>query len=279
MRFLLLVFCLSGCSSFGQLEFITKLPHELKENSGIAYFDSELAWFIEDNGNNDNIYQVDFDGNIKKQFEVKNAKNHDWEDLTTDDNDNLYIGDFGNNDNDRKNLVIYKLPNPNIEGGDKIDAEQIEFRYPEQEDFPPNRAKMNFDAEAFFYYDQQLYIFTKNRSNPFNGEAFIYSVPSEKGEYEARLIGKIKTCTDWDTCQITSADISPNGKTIVLMGYGKLWVVSDFTFEDFSKATIEEIDFGVRTQLESVCFKNDSTLLLSDEETGNEGRNLYSFKF
>ncbi len=277
--FLLLVFCLSGCAGFGQLEFITKLPHELNENSGIAYFDGDLAWFVEDNGNNDNIYQIDFDGKIKKQFEVKNAKNHDWEDLTKDDKGNLYIGDFGNNDNDRKNLVIYKLPNPTIEPGDKIDAEQITFRYPEQKEFPPKSSEMKFDAEAFFYHDQQLYIFTKNRSNPYNGEALIYSVPSEKGDYEAKLIGRIKTCDDWNTCQITAADISFDRKTIMLLGYGKLWMVSDFTFEDFSKATIEEIDLGIRTQLESVCYKNDSTLLLSDEESDNQGRNLYSFRF
>jgi len=75
-------------------------------------YSKSSAWFIEDNGNSDNIYKTDFEGNIIQQFDVKNAKNTDWEDLCKDNSENLYIGDFGNNANDRKNLVIYKAANP-----------------------------------------------------------------------------------------------------------------------------------------------------------------------
>lgn len=276
--FLLLFYLLSSCSSYGQLNFITKLPNELKENSGIAYYqNSGSVWFIEDNGNDDKIYQVDFEGNIIKKLEVKNAKNHDWEDLTKDEEGNLYIGDFGNNNNDRKNLVIYKVLNPLMEDGDKIEAQKITFDYPEQKDFPPGRHNMLFDAEGFFHFGSNLYIITKNRANPFLGEAAIYRVPDEPGNYKAELLGKITTCTDWDTCQITSADISPDGKTIVLLGYGKMWSLTNFTVDNFSEVQLQEIDLGVRTQLESVCFKDEKTLLLSDEESHRQGRNLYSF--
>jgi len=276
--FFLLFYLTSGCSDFGKLTFVTKLPNSLKENSGIAYYpNSKSLWFVEDNGNKDVVYKVDFEGKITDELEVKNAKNHDWEDLAQDKKGNLYIGDFGNNANDRKNLVIYKLPNPTTEAGDKIDAQKITFTYPEQKDFPPGRQNLIFDAEAFFHYGSHLFIIIKNRANPFTGEASIYRVPDVPGNYEAELLGKIKTCTDWDTCQITSADISPDGKTIVLLGYGKLWKLSNYTAEDFSKVTIQEIDLGIRSQLESLCFKNDTTLLLSDEEKDNEGRNLYSF--
>jgi hypothetical protein len=38
-----------------------------------------------------------------------NAKNTDWEALTNDGN-NFYIGDFGNNDGSRRDLTIYKVP-------------------------------------------------------------------------------------------------------------------------------------------------------------------------
>ena len=127
----IIIFLFYSCSNHGQLIYVTKLPKSLKENSGIATYTDNSAWFIEDSGNDDIITQVDYDGKILKELKVKNGKNHDWEDLTSDKAGNLYIGDFGNNDNDRKNLVIYKLPNPEVEPGDKIDAEQIEFRYPE----------------------------------------------------------------------------------------------------------------------------------------------------
>lgn len=271
--FLLLV----GCSNYGQLKLITKLPEKLDENSGIVTFSGSSAWFIEDNGNSDNLYKTNFKGKLIQHLDVKNAKNGDWEDLTKDKEGHLYIGDFGNNDNTRKNLAIIKLPNPEIEKGDKINAKTIKFKYPEQSEFPPRQGALLYDAEAFFHYKKHLYIFTKNRTNPFTGETLIYKVPDTKGNYEAKLIGKLPICTDWDTCRITSAAISPNEKTIVLLGYGKLWILTNFPEDDFSKAKLKEIDLGIRTQLESVCFQNESTLLLSDEVRDNEGGNLYSY--
>ena len=86
------------------------------------------------------------------------------------------------------------------------------------------------------------------------------------------------TCTDWDTCKVTSADISPDGKMIVLLGYGKYWLITDFDLNDFSKATVEEVDIGIRSQLESVSFMNENTLILSDEKSRNTGGNLYTLK-
>ncbi len=275
--YLLLVFLFVGCTNYGQLKFITDLPKKLSENSGIVQFDEKSIWVIEDKGNEDHIYKIDFNGKVLKELEVKNAKNHDWEDLTSDKKGNLYIGDFGNNANDRKNLVIYKIPNPETEPGYKIDAERIEFRYPEQQGFPPRRGLLLYDSEAFFYYNDHFYIITKNRANPFTGEALIYRVPAKKGNYNATLMGKIKTCEDGDTCQITSADISPDGKTVVLLGYGKLWTLSGFPEDDFSKGKLTAIDLGIRTQLESVCYKDANTLLLSDEVRDNAGGNLYSY--
>jgi len=275
--FLFLIFVLQSCANHGQLNLIEKLPKKLKENSGIVSYSDSTAWFIEDGGNSDNIYKTDFKGNIIQQLDVENGKNKDWEDLTKDVKGNLYIGDFGNNTNDRKNLVIYKAPNPEIEKGDKISVEKIKFRYPEQLNFPPRRGKLFYDAEAFLHAQGYLYIFTKNRANPFTGETFIYRVPDSKGTYDAEFMGKIMLCSNWDTCRITSADISPDGKTIVLLSYGKIWAITDFSLDKFSKGNIKEIDLGLRTQLESVCFIDNKTLLLSDEERENTGRNLYSY--
>ena len=240
-------------------------------------FDNESMWTVEDSGNANKIYKVDYKGKIKKEFEVKDAKNRDWEDLTKDKSGNLYIGDFGNNFNDRKNLAIYKLPNPEKEKGDKIDSEKIKFNYPEQKDFPPKKAKRYFDTESFFHWNNNLYLITKNRSRPYDGKTFIYKVPDKKGEYDAKLVAEFVFCKNQDDCSATSAAISPNGKTIVVLTYGLLWIITDFKFDDFSKGKMQKIDLGIRSQLESVCFKDENTLLLSDERSGNRGDNLYEF--
>lgn len=269
---------LLGCSNLGKLTFITKLPKNLGENSGIITFRDSTIWLIEDRGNNDEIYHVDFKGRLLKKFEVKNAKNQDWEDLATDRDGNIYIGDFGNNHNKRKNLAIYKLPNPEIEKGAKIYAEKITFNYPEQEAFPPKMAELNYDAEALFFHQGFLYVITKNRTVPFSGEAFIYKIPAKPGKHSAQLVGKFVTCKQDVICQVTAADISPDGTTIALLGYGKLWLFTDFKWDDFSNGKMKTLNLGVSTQLESLCFWNDDTLLLSDEERGNTGGNLYSLK-
>jgi len=278
LSLVLFLFLLSACANYGQLTVITKLPNSLKESSGIAYYKNDKVWTMEDHGNKDVIYQVDFKGNITSEFKVKNAKNEDWEDLTTDKKGNLYVADIGNNDNDRKDLVLYKLPNPETELDDKISAIKIEFSYPEQDKFPPKNSELVFDAEAIFHLENHLFIITKNRATPFNGKTLIYKIPDTEGNHSAQLIGQFVTCENEAVCQITSAAVSPSGKKVVLLSYGFLWVYSDFSGDKFLEGTLKKIDLGTRTQLEAVCFKDENTLLLSDEERNKTGQNLYSFQ-
>ncbi|VXB30249.1 hypothetical protein [Maribacter litoralis] len=277
LSFLLLFSILTSCSNYGQLRVIADLPGSLNENSGLATYGDSTVWVIEDGGNKDELYQVDFKGDIIKSLKVKNGDNQDWEDLTTDSAGNIYIGDIGNNTNKRKDLVIYKLPNPTIEPGDKIDAEKIKLHYPDQKGFPPKKDALFYDSEAIFHHNGKIFIVTKNRSHSFTGEARIYSVPDTKGSYEATLVGTFIPCTDWNTCRITSIDISPKGDKIIALSYGKLFVFTDFTWDDFTKGNMQEIDLGARSQLESVCFLNDTTLLISDERAHGEGGNLYTY--
>ncbi|UII74610.1 hypothetical protein LV716_10045 [Flagellimonas sp. HMM57] len=278
--FLILIF-IQGCAQkpyYGDLTFLGKLPSKLSEISGIVSFDGTTIWAIEDNGNKDDIYKVNLEGKIIRKIDVKDAKNNDWEDLAKDDVGNLYIGDFGNNSNDRKNLCIYKLPNPENEKGNKIEAEKIKFHYPEQNKFPPKKSNLVYDCEAFFYRDGFLYLITKNRARPYTGKASIYKIPAVKGTYTAELIGEFTSCSDSQFCSITAADISPNGEKVVLLGSGFIWLFTDFTSDDFTKGVLTTIDVKHRTQQESICFLDDNLLVIADEQSKTKGRNLYSYK-
>ena len=260
----------------GIMTLVTPLPGKISESSGLTSFDQNHVWTIEDSGNKDEIYKIDFNGKVVKELEVKNAKNRDWEDLTSDKKGNFYIGDFGNNRNKRKDLVIYKLPNPEKEKGDKIDAEKIRFSYPEQKDFPPKKSKLYFDAEAFFHWNGFLYIITRNRSTPFDGKAFMYKVPDVAGTYEAQKVGETILCLEPQSrCEVTSATISKNGKQVILLTYSALWVFEDFDQEEFWKGTMTKIYLKAHSQQESVTFLNDNTLLISDERNFKHGGYLY----
>lgn len=269
---------LVGCSNYGQLKVVANIPEEFKEVSGLVNFGEDNIWLIEDKGNKDELYNINALGDWQKTLKVKNGKNHDWEDLTKDNNGNIYIGDFGNNASDRDDLEILKVPNPNTIKGDDIEAEKIEFSYPEQTDFSPKKKGLLFDAESLFYWKKNIYIITKNRATPFTGEAFIYKVPAVKGKYKAKLVGSFMAGTDERTSRVTSAAISPDEKTIVLISNGMIWSFTDFKTDDFTKGTVKSIDLGVRTQLESVSFINNTTLYLADESRKKTGGNLYIYK-
>lgn len=273
----LLVF--SSCAQkpwYGDLKFEGKFPSKLSEVSGMEVIDDEI-WVIEDNGNKDILYRVGPKANLIQQLKVKDAKNQDWEDLARDKDGNLYIGDFGNNANQREDLRIYKVPNPTKEKGDKIEAKTIRFSYPEQKSFPPQDENLLYDCEAFFHSNGFLYLITKNRAYPYTGKALVYRIPDDAGKHKAQLIGEFTSCTERAFCSITGAAISPSGEKVALLGSGYIWLFTDFLDGDFTKGKMEKIDVLHRTQQESICFKNETTLLIADEQSKTKGRNLYSY--
>ena len=270
---------LYSCNDYGQLTYQLKLPSKLKENSGIEKISKDgLLWVIEDSGNKDHIYGLNKKGEIIRDINIKNAKNVDWEDLAIDDEKNLYIGDFGNNYNLRKNLTIYKVPNPEKSKGEELRAVKITFNYPEQKKFPPGPLERLYDAEAFIYFNKHLYIFTKNRTEPFNGKTLLYRIPAKPGHHEATLIDSLTSCDNYLSCAITGATISPDNKRIALLSHNTVWIFSDFKTDNFFKGSVEKIPLKHYSQKEGICFENNKTLLISDEDNKLIGRNLYKLQ-
>lgn len=256
------------------LKQIADLPKELKEISGIAY-SNNLLYTIEDSGNPNEVVVIDTLGKITKTISVTNIENTDWEDLAFDSSGNLYIGDFGNNDNIRKDLAIYKINQSDLQS-EKVDvAYKITFNYPEQTDFPPKKKDLLFDVEAFFEYDNHFYLFTKNRSKGFNGTSYIYKIPNTSGHHQAKLIKKIKTCGDYHNCALTSAAISPDGSKFVLLSHSKVWLFENYSQVDITTGRMTELDIKHYSQKEAICFKNNKELLIADERVKKVGGNIY----
>ena len=133
------------------LEFVGSLPKTISESSGIEVTEkSNTIWTLEDSGNDSKLYALDQLGNLKHTLEITDQTNTDWEDLTSDQDGNLYIGDFGNNDNDRKDLSIYKINAADLSNANIKSSLKITFFYPEQTAFPPKKSKRFFDVESFF---------------------------------------------------------------------------------------------------------------------------------
>jgi hypothetical protein len=264
---------LSCTQDYGKLNLVIELPKILNEVSGITQNNNTLL-MINDSNNPAVVYQYNISEKIiDTTYTIAKAKNKDWEDLTRDQKGNLYIGDFGNNLNKRKNLVIYKT---NLNAPQK--TEIISFTLEDQKEFPPKKKNLNFDIEAFFYSNGNLYLFTRNRSSHFDGTTKMYKIPSESGIYIAKQIGTFKSCNDRKDCQITSAAIHEASNTVALLSYNKVWLISNYKKDHFLEGTIKEIKLGHSSQKEGITFKDANTLYITDERKGSTGRNLYTLE-
>ncbi len=270
-----LFFLITNCHT-GELQVIADLPQVLNEVSGTETIEqSDLIWTLNDGGNKPRLYGLDRQGNIIKELKIK-AKNHDWEDLASDKQGNLYIGDFGNNTNKRKNLAILKVSVDSLKNTKHTNIERIAFQYSNQNKFPPKKKKLHFDCEAFFHYNDSLYLFTKNRVKGDFGKTFLYKIPAEKGNHIAQLVSSFTTCPE-SNCWITSADISDDGKKVALLTPKSIWIFTDFKNNGFLNGVATEIPLNYASQKEGICFKNANTLYVTDEKAHGSGGNLYEY--
>ncbi|HLP64710.1 hypothetical protein [Flavobacterium sp.] len=275
---LLLIVVVCSCTNQKEtlLNEIADVPKELKEVSGIAISNHDI-YCIEDSGNDSEIIIIDSVGSVVRRLKVNDTPNTDWEDLTFDKNGNLYIGDFGNNDNTRNDLAIYQISSEDTGKEAVSPSKKITFDYPEQTEFPPKKTELMFDVEAFFEYNNFFYLFTKNRSKNFDSSSYVYKIPNKEGHHHAILVRTIKTCNDYNYCAITSASISPDQTKFVLLSHSKVWMYPISYIENTTTNPIE-IDLNHYSQKEAIVFKDDSTLYVADEKVKKSGGKLYEFK-
>ncbi|MVX34419.1 esterase-like activity of phytase family protein [Myroides sp. LoEW2-1] len=276
----LILFSLFALTSCGQKKDITQdyitLPNQLKEVSGIHYdAESKTFWTLQDSGNKSELYQIDSLGNIVNTLEVAQTKNIDWEELTADREGNLYIGDFGNNKNQRKDLRIIKINKEDLSKKSATPAAIISFEYPEQTAFPPVDTELFYDAEAFFFYNDNFYIFTKNRSKAFDGTSLVYKVPNVAGHHKAQYVQKFKGCNIYKQCAITGAAISPDENSFVLLSHSKVWIVDSFNPNAIMDGKITTHKLHHVSQKEAITFKDNNTLYLADEVKDKKGGKIY----
>ena len=120
---------------------IIPLSKTINETSGLEYFNGQFITH-NDSGGEAALYSFNQEGEVIATYEVLNAKNKDWEDITQDDS-HVYIGDHGNNKASRKGLKIYKTK---WNGKAFESLGKISFRYVLQENFG-KRCMHAFDAD------------------------------------------------------------------------------------------------------------------------------------
>ena len=226
------------------------------ESSGLAKASTgENYYSFSDEGNSPILYEITGTGKLVRTIDIDvNAPITDWESLTRDPQGNYYIGDCGNNESERRNLVIYRVrpDNPKEYG-------KISFTYPDQNEFPPKKKQRNFDCEASVWHDGRVWLFTKDRGQQSTSK--VYTVPDQLGVYTAKLVTSLAI-----PGEVTDATLRADGQRLVLLGRGELFILDGTSWADILKAKPRRVDLTGAGQTEGAVFKDDNTLLISTEQ-------------
>lgn len=257
---------------------VFSLEKKHKEVSGLVFHNAtDLLWLLQDKGNDPVLYAYSKEGNFERTLHIQNQENTDWEDLTQDTQGNLYIGNFGNNDNNRKDLRILKIDQSSLNGKETNVSQTTNFYYEDQKAFPPKKSQLVYDCEAFVTTDDAFYLFTKNRSKGFDGTFSIYKVPNQQGTFEAKKIATFKTCDQYRTCAITGASLRPDGKEIALLTHDKVILLPLDSKDSFQQKDLIIIPLHHNTQKEAIAYYNNKSIFIADEkEKGADGGKIYS---
>lgn len=232
------------------------LPKVLEETSGLAIHNDTL-WTLNDSGNEATLYAISNKGKLLDKRVTTNT-NIDWEDLANA-NGTLIVADMGNNFGTRKNLNVLEI---DLSNNNATTLDSIPFHYPEQDNFGFQQAT-SFDAEGIIYIEDQLVVFTKNRST-LTTELYVVSKATEA----AKKIGSLPV-----GALITGADYQQESKMLALTGYNKnkkqyVYIMHDFSLSTIADVHIKqyELDF-MGAQIEAIAIIDPNTFWITSEET------------
>lgn len=270
---------LTACSSKSQetnFKDFFPLDQKHKEVSGMIFHQpTQKLWMLQDKGNASELYVYSTEGIFEQTITINNQENMDWEDLSQDAQGNIYIGEFGNNDNERKDLRILKLHYNELKNTSVNVSQTTTFYYEDQKDFPPKKSNLMYDCEAFITTENAFYLFTKNRSKGFEGSFYVYKIPNQEGHFKAEKIAALKTCGQYKSCAITGAALNTESNQIALITHDKVFLIPFKNDDSFAQENIQIKELGHHSQKEAIAFKNNNELLVADEKNKKNGGNVY----
>lgn len=191
-------------------------PGLIDEASGIVDSRTQPGniWVEQDSGSPAELALLGHDGQLKGKISIPNATNVDWEDLSIgpgpqSGKNYLYIADIGDNNAQRPNCVIYRLPEPASLQEAIGQVERINFKYP---DGPR-------DAEALLVDPQtrDTWIFSKRE-----GKIRMYRLPYPQ---DVNQVTTLEAYGELPFTYVTSAAISPDGTEILLRTYLQVFLL------------------------------------------------------
>lgn len=248
----------------------------INESSGLAASRSNpnIYWTHNDSGDGPLVYAFDATGESRGVFRVAGAQARDWEDMAVGPgpaqaSSYLYLGDIGDNNKARSEIVVYRVPEPKLTAADKNSSKSnpritaagdaIRLRYPDGK----------FDAETLLVHPTSgnLYIVTKAVLK--NATVYEARAPLVPGKViTMKRIGDIKVPSLIGA--LTGGSISPDGRRVALcdylQGYEVVLPRSSKNFNDIWRQTVTPFKLGQREQGEAITYRADGKALLVTSE-------------
>lgn len=272
--------CIYNSASIAPFSSVT-LPDLVSETSGLAAWNGCL-WTHNDNSDT-RLYALDTaNGAIIDTLLLNNVVNTDWEEISQDD-DFLYIGDFGNNLNgNRTDLKIIRISKSSLFANNPV-IDTINFSYSNQFDFTPAGANnTDFDCEAMIVSADSIYLFTKQWISK---GTTVYSLPKIPGTFSAYPVAAYDIGG-----LITGATNLESKKLVVLCGYSTLlqpftWLLYDFSGHRFFSGNKRKISIALPFhQVEAIATLNGLKVYMTNEAFSqppviNNPQQLHLFDF
>ena len=243
--------------------------NEIDESSGLVksrQFEN-VFWTHNDRGDKARIFATTAEGDLIREVRISGANHVDWEDMTIDDAGHLYIGDFGNNrgknKNDKENLTIYVIKEPNpLESDSASVLKRIHFKFPDAKGFRDSQNK-KFDCEALFWANGNLYCLTKHRRDKIT-KLYRFAALQDNAHQILTKIGEFKI-----DGTVTSADASIDGTKLLVLCYEYVYLFEKPSNNDNYLAGKFKRILCEGRKSEGICFAG------SDIFVSNEQRDIF----
>jgi hypothetical protein len=248
------------CQAAGALVRVPDLP----EGSGIAASKRSPGRFWAHNDSGEPVLvALDSKGTVVGRVRVPGAKVEDWEAVAVGPcpaGSCIYVGDVGDNEAERREITVYRVPEPADASGSVASAEVFRARYPDGA----------HDAETLLVTPKgDILIVTKGDTGPVG----LYRLPSDAkpgGTVTLQSIGKPRQAVKTADERITDGAVSPSGLWVALRTNTAilLYRTADLMSGNWREASRLSLKDLGEPQGEGIAFGDEKTVYLVGEGGG-----------
>ena len=225
--------------------------HAISETSGVVASRTYpgVFWAHGDSGNPARLVAFDRTGRMLAAVAI-DAVNADWEDITTDADGHLFIGDIGNYRGWFSLRQIYKIGEPDPYHPPRRPVKPLAVW---QYELPPDN---RFDAEALYWRGGALYVLAHGRGS----RKLFRLVPSPD---PARV--RLQFVVSIPLLSATGADCSKDGKRLVICGYHRCVIIALSPDGAWDRSVRPlDISYPRGGGIEAVAFDGDAVVLAAE---------------